>query len=369
MLTWLRDDLAATSKPWIIAFWHHPPYSKGSHNSDTEIELIEMRENALPILEAAGVDLVLTGHSHSYERSFLIDGHYGPSSTLTSDMILDGGDGLPEGTGAYQKPTPVKGPHEGAVYAVAGSSGQTSGGALNHPAMFISLNTLGSMVLDIDDDRLDAVFLDSAGVVRDSFTVVKGAAQETSTLPAAPSGLTANAASSTRIDLSWTDNASNELGFSVERATGGGAFAAIASVGPDATGYADTGVASSTTYSYRVRAVNGAGSSPYSNVASATTSAAASVPAAPSNLTATATAKNKIQLRWTDNAGNETGFKIERSTNGTTFTQIATVGANVTSYSNNGVRQGTTYVYRVRATNATGDSPYSDTATATTPRN
>ena len=51
MLTWLQNDLASTAQPWIIAFFHHPPYSKGSHDSDTEIELREMRQNALPILE------------------------------------------------------------------------------------------------------------------------------------------------------------------------------------------------------------------------------------------------------------------------------------------------------------------------------
>ena len=62
-----------------------------------------MRESLLPILEDFGVDLVLTGHSHSYERSFLIDGHYGTSGTLVPSMILDSGDGRPTGTGAYEK--------------------------------------------------------------------------------------------------------------------------------------------------------------------------------------------------------------------------------------------------------------------------
>jgi hypothetical protein len=62
MLRWLAADLAATTQKWIIAFWHHPPYTKGSHDSDSELELIEMRENALSILEAGGADLVVTGH-------------------------------------------------------------------------------------------------------------------------------------------------------------------------------------------------------------------------------------------------------------------------------------------------------------------
>ena len=175
MLTWLEEDLAATTQDWIIAYWHHPPYSKGSHNSDSESPLINMRERVLPILEEAGVDLVLSGHSHSYERSFLIDEHYGSSSTLVDSMIIDGGDGRPDGDGAYFKPTLGPAPHEGAVYLVCGSSGKTSGGSLDHPVMVFSFNELGSMVLDIDGNRMDAVFLDASGNTLDYFTLVKGA--------------------------------------------------------------------------------------------------------------------------------------------------------------------------------------------------
>jgi acid phosphatase type 7 len=174
MLTWLQSDLAANTKDWLIAFFHHPPYSKGSHNSDSEGELIDMRQNALPILESHGVDLVLAGHSHAYERSMLIDGHYGSSGTLNSSMILDNGSGREDGSGAYLKSAPGPVPNDGTVYAVAGASGQTSGGSLNHPAMFVSLNVLGSMVLDVDGDRLDASYLDNAGTRRDYFTIVKG---------------------------------------------------------------------------------------------------------------------------------------------------------------------------------------------------
>ena len=174
MMTWLQQDALATSRQWVIAFWHHPPYTKGSHDSDFEPELIEMRENALPILESAGVDLVLTGHSHSYERSYLIDGHYGLSATFNASMKVDGGDGGIAGTGAYKKATQGPAPHEGAVYIVAGSSGQTSGGTLNHPAMFRSLNQLGSLVVDVSGRRLDARFLNGSGQVGDSFTLFKG---------------------------------------------------------------------------------------------------------------------------------------------------------------------------------------------------
>ncbi|MEN8260391.1 MAG: metallophosphoesterase, partial [Pseudomonadota bacterium] len=174
MMTWLKNDLAANDKDWTIAFWHHPPYSKGSHNSDSETAMIQMRENALPILESYGVDLVLTGHSHSYERSYLLDGHYGKSSTLTSGMILDNGDGREDGDGAYFKTQLGPLPHDGAVYVVAGSSGKLRDGPLNHPAMVVSTITLGSVVLDISDGRLDAKFIDTSGKFRDYFTIEKG---------------------------------------------------------------------------------------------------------------------------------------------------------------------------------------------------
>lgn len=174
MLSWLDNDLIANDKQWVIAFWHHPPYTKGSHDSDTEIELIEMRQNALPILERHGVDLVLTGHSHSYERSMLINGHYGPSKSLNNTMILNKGSGrVDTADGAYQKTKGVNLANQGAVYAVAGSSGKISGGSLDHPAMFISLNQLGSMVIDINGNRLDAKFLNSAGIISDYFTLKK----------------------------------------------------------------------------------------------------------------------------------------------------------------------------------------------------
>ncbi len=174
MLSWLEADLASVTAPWVIAFWHHPPYSKGSHDSDVDLRMSEMRQNVLPILDQYGVDLVLAGHSHSYERSMLLDGHYGTSSTLTSAMMLDAGDGRLDGDGSYEKATYGMAPHEGAVYVVAGNAGKISGGALDHPAMRVSLNRLGSMVLDIEGNRLEARFLDNVGQIADAFTLVKG---------------------------------------------------------------------------------------------------------------------------------------------------------------------------------------------------
>jgi hypothetical protein len=186
-----------------------------------------------------------------------------------------------------------------------------------------------------------------------------------SALPGAPSNLMATAVSSSQINLAWTDNSANETGFKVEWSTDGNTFTQIAAPPAGTTSYSVTNLSPATTYWFRVLAYNGAGDSASSNVASATTLQAP--PAAPSNLTATAVSSTEIDLAWTDNSANETGFKIERSTNGTSFTQIATVSANVGSYSNAGLTKNKTYYYRVRAYNAAGNSAYSNTASATTP--
>ncbi len=100
MLRWLDADLASTSATWIVCYFHHPPYTDGTHDSDTESQLVDMRENALPILEAHGVDLVLAGHSHIYERSHLLRGAY--ETPTTTAGIVDHGDGRIEGDGPYR---------------------------------------------------------------------------------------------------------------------------------------------------------------------------------------------------------------------------------------------------------------------------
>jgi titin len=190
--------------------------------------------------------------------------------------------------------------------------------------------------------------------------------------PSAPNNLTATATSTSQINLAWTENAANETGFKIERCTGVdcSSFSQIATVGANVTSYSNTGLNASTSYSYRVRGYNDGGDSDYSNTASAETQVVPALPATPTNLTATAASRSQINLTWTDNASNETGFKIERCKGATCtyFTQIATVGANVTSYSNTGLSANSTYRFRVRAYNAAGNSSYSNIATATTLR-
>jgi titin len=188
------------------------------------------------------------------------------------------------------------------------------------------------------------------------------------TAPADPTSLAATATSSTSVNLTWADNANNETGYTGERSTDGITYASLATLSANAGSYVDSSAVPSTSYWYRVKATNGTASSGYATTGPVTTPPAPLTPAAPTSLAAKAVSRSSINLGWTDNANNETAFKIERSTNSSAFTQIATVGANATSYSDTGLARNTTYSYRVRATNAAGDSAYSNTATARTKR-
>lgn len=273
MLTWLQKDLAANQQPWTIAFWHHPPYSKGLYDSDRENQLLEMRRNVLPLLENGGVDLVLAGHNHSYERSFLLDGHYGLSNTLTSAMIRNNGDGRVGGDGAYHKPAYAPAGRQGTVYLVAGCSGEVQSASLNHPAMRAAFSALGSVVIDVDSNRVDVKFVDEQANVRDHFTIIKS--EKSTPAPGAPSTLAAKALNSAAVSLTWKDNASNEEGVKVERKTGNGSFSVIATLAANATSFADQNLNAGATYVYRVRAFGTVAYSNYSNESSATTSSTA----------------------------------------------------------------------------------------------
>ncbi|HMJ92332.1 MAG TPA: Ig-like domain-containing protein [Candidatus Acidoferrum sp.] len=253
MANWLRDDLASTMQEWVIVFFHHPPYTKGSHNSDSENDLMQIRQNILPILEANGVDLVLGGHSHCYERSYLLNGHYGLSTTLSPSMKIDNGEGREDTTGAYQKNEQS----EGVVYTVAGSSGQATGGSLNHPAHFVSLNELGSMIIDVSSNRLEGRFLTAAGATHDHFTLIKRD-------PLAPDGLIARDGGDNQIALTW-DDVNDELGYIIERSLDGTNFVRYATNGINGTNFLDGGLLANTTYFYRIRTRNITGESPGSD--------------------------------------------------------------------------------------------------------
>lgn len=181
------------------------------------------------------------------------------------------------------------------------------------------------------------------------------------------------------IALSWTDGTPvdmqniatwgdprNEIGFRIERAVGAGAYAVIGTTLPNATSFTDSTTAPVFSYSYRIVAFNALGET-QSNVIVVSPPA----PSAPADLTATAISASQIDLSWTDTAATETGFRVERAlvTAGIPglFTAIDGVGANVTTYSDPSAAANTTYAYQVFAFNASGDSPSSNIATATTP--
>ncbi len=169
MQRWLHTDLLLNQQPWTIVLFHHPPYTKGSHDSDSESDshgrMREVREGLLPILEQGGVDLVLAGHSHVYERSHLLACHYGDSTSLQPWMILE-----PAADGRYQK---VPGSDQGTLYAVVGSSAKLDNGPLDHPVMARSLHERGSLFIDIEGDELRGTFVNLQGEESDHFSLTK----------------------------------------------------------------------------------------------------------------------------------------------------------------------------------------------------
>jgi len=182
--------------------------------------------------------------------------------------------------------------------------------------------------------------------------------------PAAPSTLVATAFSGSQINLTWTDNSSNEDGFIIERKTGaGGTWSEIDTASANTTTYSNTGLNELTPYYYRVYAYHTGVNSPYSNEANATTPLGA-----PSSLDASTFSSTEIALTWSDNSTIETGFRIERKLGvGGIYAEIATVGANVTTYRNDsGLSALTEYYYRIRAYNGGVNSNYSNEDNATT---
>lgn len=176
MLNWLKRDLAANKKPWIIAAFHHPPYSKGSFDSDdanhADGRAQDMREQVLPILEAAGVDLVLSSYSHSYQRSYLIDCVYQQSGSFSEKNIVS--TGINDKHQQYVKPLQNRS-HQGTIYAVVGSSSTVDEEEPGHPVHHIGLLEAGSMVIDVDDNKLTARFINDKGELRDEFSIRKEA--------------------------------------------------------------------------------------------------------------------------------------------------------------------------------------------------
>ena len=209
MRGWLVDDLSANQMDWTLVIFHHPPYSKGSnHDSDREQAEIDMRQTFAPVFEDYGVDVVYSGHAHSYERSWYINGHHGESSSfdpaIHAHLNAQGQPSLGQAGEPYPQITETSGADDHAVYTVAGSSGKADKekpcleGAvlgctlpdwLQHPAHRTfsdakagngkpgyqknGLALKGSVVIDANRERLSSRFIDEHGQVLDYFTITR----------------------------------------------------------------------------------------------------------------------------------------------------------------------------------------------------
>ncbi len=190
----------------------------------------------------------------------------------------------------------------------------------------------------------------------------QASATPTCSTPAAPTGLTPTAGNA-QVSLSWNAS-SGATSYNVKRSTiSGGSYTTIAS-GVTSTSYTDTGLTNGITYYYVVSASNACGESANSGQVSATP-AAASLPAAPTGLTATAgPGVKKVSLSWTASS-EATSYNVKRSTtSGGPYTTVAT-GVTTTSYTDMFLTSGTTYYYVVSALNSAGESPNSNEASAT----
>jgi titin len=187
----------------------------------------------------------------------------------------------------------------------------------------------------------------------------------TGTPPAAPTNLLAQVLSATQVGLSWTDRASNETGFVVERSANGGAFVQIATPPANSVSYTDGTVAAGNSYIYRVAATNAVGMSAYSNQATVTVA----VPPAPLNLSATNVSRTGLTLRWQYPFPQPDGFTVQVATDSGFTTIVQTfpdVGADLTSLVISGLSRNTRYYIRIRGFNAVGVGPWSATLTVKT---
>lgn len=200
------------------------------------------------------------------------------------------------------------------------------------------------------------------------------AAQADTVILTNPSNLVAISISNSQINLTWTDNSSNEIGYTVERKSGSGSYTVIANLVANSTTYTDSGLSAGTTYTYRVLALgNGSNitSSGYSTEASATTGGGTSSAGAlntPGSLVAAPASATQINLTWIDYASGETGYIVERSVDGAAFSVLGYLSPDSQAFIDTGLTNNATYSYRVQARGngtTTANSAYSNVASVT----
>ena len=179
-IDWIHADLQANDKPWVVAFIHQPPHTDGSHESGTfyEVFMEAVRENICPVLESYGVDLLIAGHSHVYERSYLVNGFFGlPDDFNASQHIVDGSSGNPSTGESYIKYKDGPNQNLGTMYIVQGNSGSSESDAgLEHPVMYAGHGCdtcCGSTMLHFNGDTMSGKYLTKDGEILDEWAIVK----------------------------------------------------------------------------------------------------------------------------------------------------------------------------------------------------
>jgi acid phosphatase type 7 len=175
---WLEKDLAANKQMWTVVYFHHPPFTKGSHDSDIEADLTAIRQNIVPIFEKYKVDLVLNGHSHAYERTKPIKGHYGLSDDFdekkhTTETSSGKWDNSPNSCPYIKNQAPL--------YVVAGSAGGYGYARNGYPykAMYYSyVEKGGSFYFEVENNQLTAQFINEDAEILDRFTMMKNVNQK-----------------------------------------------------------------------------------------------------------------------------------------------------------------------------------------------
>jgi peptidyl-Asp metalloendopeptidase len=222
--------------------------------------------------------------------------------------------------------------------------------------------------LGIDYDTNPAQSADNARTINNTASIVAAFRSSNNPAPDAPSNLTVTSLDYSQVSLGWTDNASNETSFHIERSENGGAsFNAIASVPANTTTFQDTTVMNGSSYIYQVRAYNGSSASDPSNTVTAHVPELTTPPQAAYGITAQAIDMSRIDIQWIPGDSHATGFVVERAVESGSFSPLTTVDATTTVWSDLTVDPSTTYHYRIVAFNAHGNADASDVATASTP--